>query len=112
VPGHDQPAAKHQQGPCHKISALQQVTVEKRALVRGYRVHGEKIEAEPGERCLDPGLVRIEPVFQLAPVEHQLQRADPQAQGQEADEVEWLATHVAGLTDEDQDAERAQHADR
>src|SRR6202048_4143476 len=89
-----------------------QVAVEKRALVGGYRVHGEKIEAEPRDRRLDPDLARMEPVLQLAPVEHQLQGADPQAQGQESDEIERLAMHVAGLADENENAQRAQHADR
>ena len=54
----------------------------------------------------------MEPVFQLAAVEHQLQRADPQAQRQEPDEIERLAMHVTGLADENQGAQRAQHADR
>src|SRR3984893_14020997 len=59
----DQPATKHQQGARDEIGALQQVAVEKRALVGGYRVHGEKIEAEPRDRRLDPDLARMEPVL-------------------------------------------------
>jgi hypothetical protein len=82
----------------HEIGALQQVAIEKRALLGGYRVHGKKIETEPGDRRLDPDLARTEPVLQLAAVEHQLQRPDPQAQRQEPDEIERFVMDVAGLT--------------
>src|SRR6516162_4739612 len=67
--------------PANEIGARQQLAVEKRAPVRGRRVHGEQVEAEPGDSRLDPALARIEPVLQLATVKHQLQRADPKAQG-------------------------------
>ena len=52
--GHDQPDAEHQQRTRDEIGAPQQVAVEKRALA-----DGEKIEAEPGDRCLDPDLARM-----------------------------------------------------
>jgi len=44
-----------------------------------YYVSGSLIakEPEPGDRRLDPDFARIEPILQLAAVEHQLQRADP-----------------------------------
>src|ERR1700756_1344904 len=54
----------------------------------------------------------MKPVFTLAAVENKLQRADPQAQRQEPDEIERFAMDVAGLADENQGAQRAQHADR
>jgi hypothetical protein len=75
-------------------------------------VHREKIEAEPGDRRLDPDFARMEPVLQLAAIEHQLQRADPQAQRQEPNEIERLAMHVAGPANKNQNTQRAQHADR
>src|ERR1700693_5315453 len=73
-------------------------------------MHGEEIEAEAGDRRLDPHLAGVKPVLQLAAVEHQLQRADPEAERDEAEKVERLAMHVSGLADKHQDAERAQPA--
>src|SRR4051812_34249255 len=75
-------------------------------------MYGEQVKPEPGNRRLDPDLARIEPVFQLAAVEHQLQRADPETENEKADEIERLTTHVPGISDEYQDAERAQQANR
>jgi hypothetical protein len=75
-------------------------------------VHGKQVEAEPGDRRLDPDFARMEPILQLAPVEHQLQGADPQAQRQEPDEIERFPMHVAGLANKYQVAQDAQHADR
>src|SRR6266478_2941871 len=98
--------------PASGVRALQQVPVEKRALVGGYRVHGNQVEAEAGDRRLEPDFARIEPVLQFAAVEHQLEGADPQAQRQEPEEIERFAMHVAGLAHENQDAQRAQRADR
>jgi hypothetical protein len=40
----------------------------------------KQVEAEPSDGRLDPDFARVEPVLQLAAVEHQLQGADPQAQ--------------------------------
>ena len=110
--GHDQPDREHQSGARYEIRALEQVAMEKRAAFRGYRVHGEQVKTEPRDRRCDPDFARMEPVLQLAAVEHQLQGADPQAQRQEPDEIERFTTHVAGLADENKDAQRAQHADR
>src|SRR5690348_17115888 len=75
-------------------------------------MNGKQVEPEPGNRRLDPDLIRIEPVLQLATVEHQLQRADSKAQNKEADEIKWLTTYVRRISDEYQDAKRAEHADR
>ncbi len=72
----------------------------------------EQVEAQTRDRCLDPDLGRVEPVLQLPAVEHQLQCADAEAQHRKAEAVERLAPHSAGLADEDEDAERAQCADR
>src|SRR5439155_21119728 len=54
----------------------------------------------------------MKPVLQLTAIEHQLQRTDPQAQREEPDEIERFVMHVAGLTDKNQNAQSAQHADR
>src|ERR1051326_1298347 len=75
-------------------------------------MHGKQVETEPGNRRLAPYLAGIEPVFQLAAIEHQLQRADPEAQDEEADEIERLTTHIAGIADECEDPENRQKADR
>src|SRR5262249_32841394 len=83
-----------------------------RALVGSDRVDGKQIETEPGDCRLDPDFPRMKLVFELAAVEHQLQGANPQAQGQEPEEIEWFAMQVAGLADKDQNAQRTDDADR
>jgi len=70
------------------------------------------VEAQSRDRRLDPNLGRMKPVFELAPVEHQLQRPDAEAQHREPEKVERVAPHRAGVAYEDEDAERAQCADR
>jgi hypothetical protein len=57
-----------------------QLAVKKRAPLGGGRMHSKQVEPEPGNRRFDPDLARIEPVLQLAAVEHQLKRADPEAE--------------------------------
>src|SRR5215469_15954273 len=67
-------------------------------------MYHEQVEAERGNRRLDPDLGRAEPILQLAAVEKHLQRADRQAQGHKPEEVERLAVAVARLANEDQNA--------
>src|SRR6266436_2452591 len=72
----------------------------------------EEVEAERGDRRLDPDLGRAEPILELAAVEQHLQSADRQAQSGEAEEVECLAAAVTRLVHEDQDANRGENPDR
>ena len=99
---------EHQQTARDEIRALQQFTIEKRALAGRHGVNDQQVEAQCRDRRLDPDFGRVEPVPDLAAVEHQLQRADRDAQHCKAEHVELLAPHWAGLTDEDKYAERDQ----
>jgi len=64
---------EHQEAAGDKIRALQQFTIDERALARRHRVDDQQVEAQCRDRRLDPDLGRVEPVPDLAAVEHQLQ---------------------------------------
>ena len=82
--------------PAMKLTFFEQVAIDERAVAGGRGMDREEIEAERGDRRLDPDLARMEPVLQLAAVEHQLHRADRQAQREEAERVERLAMRRSG----------------
>src|SRR5260370_30947873 len=72
----------------------------------------EQVEGNRGNRRIDQDLDGMEPVRDLASVEHQLQGADADAEAPEAEEVEQLALRRPPVVDEDEDAERGDDPDR
>ena len=68
-------------------------------MLGGRGMDGEDPEAQRRQRRLDPDLERVEPVLELAAVEHHLQRADAEAQHGEAEEVERPVAVALGLLD-------------
>jgi hypothetical protein len=60
----------------------------------------EEISRDRGDRRLGPDLGRAEPILKFTPVEHQLQRADSNAQRGESEEIEHLAMRVPRFADE------------
>src|SRR5438270_13983799 len=72
----------------------------------------EQIEEDTREEGLDPNLGRVEPILELAAVEHHLQCTDSDAQGHKTEEIEGLAMSMARLANKDQDAEAGDYADR
>jgi hypothetical protein len=72
----------------------------------------EEVEGDAGNRRRYPDFGRVEPVFQLAAVKHQLQGADRHAQSGEAEQIEGFAAGAEGVADEDGDAQRRDKAER
>ena len=72
----------------------------------------KQIERGYGDNRLDEDFARAEPVQQLAAVEHQLQRADRDAQSAKAEPIELRAGVVRRLRQKDDDADEVENADR
>jgi hypothetical protein len=72
----------------------------------------EKIEPERGERHFDDDLRRAKPVFHLAAVEYELQRAKPEAQRGKTDPIEFQRRAATALAQKQCKAGDAEDAER
>ena len=75
-------------------------------------VDDEEIEADNREHRFDDDLARAEPALVLAAIEHHLQRADAERQGQEAEPGEGLVAAGVALGHEGGEAEHGEDAER
>src|SRR4029077_7556209 len=80
--------------------------------LRGRDLNNKEIEAEPCQRRLDDDLGRAEPILQLAAVEHQLQRREPEAERTEADPVEPQRCVAAAIFEKNDQAGDAEQTER
>ena len=83
----EQSVQEDEQEADEEIALGHQARVEE-GLARGQAVHHEEIETQDGESRLQEDFGRFEPVLPAAAVEHQLQGADAEGQGEKAEPVE------------------------
>ena len=95
----------------HKIAVAEKRRPHK-GLVRGEGVDEKQIECRGGDDGLDPNLAGTEPVKLLAAVEQDLERADGEAQGTEAEPVQLRAGVPLGLRQEGGDPKQGERTDR
>ena len=78
----------------------------------GKCVNQEQIEGDTRYHRLGHDFARGEPVQQLAPVHHQLQCGDENAEGGEAEKVELRSLRIPVLRQGEIEADKGQNADR
>ena len=101
---------EHQKISHREIRVLEQPEADE-GLTRRQRVNEENVSGGDGYAGLDPDLRRAEPILELTAIEENLQRADRETEGAEAEEVEARAARLrlAHISDE---ANGRQDADR
>ena len=85
--------------------------VGQQRLLRGQHMHGEEVEAEPGEHRFGDDLVRAEPVLGLATVERELQAGQRDRQDGEARPVEARHFPFVLILHEEDDADGRRDAE-
>src|SRR5208282_6660445 len=83
-----------------------------KGLVRGESVHKKQIKRRDRDNRLDDDLAGTEPILYFAAVQHDLQRADGEAQRAEAEPIELRTSVSMGIRQKNHHAEQGKNTDR